>query len=84
MLPQLRQFSDPPMLTNQAAIRTFWDGQLYLTIGEKEMEGRWLVRMWWKPFVTFIWLGGIMMALGGALAMLGRVRRDLFARKGAA
>jgi cytochrome c-type biogenesis protein CcmF len=80
MLPHLRQFSDPPMLTNQAAIRTFWNGQLYLTIGEKEMEGRWLVRMWWKPFVTLIWLGGMMMALGGGLAMLGRVKRDLFAK----
>jgi cytochrome c-type biogenesis protein CcmF len=84
MLPHLRQFSDPPMLTNQAAIRTFWNGQLYLTIGEKEMQGRWLLRMWWKPFVTFIWLGGMMMALGGGLAMLGRVKRDLFARGPAA
>jgi len=84
MLPHLRQFSDPPMLTNQAAIRTFWNGQLYLTIGEREMQGRWLLRMWWKPFVTFIWLGGMMMALGGGLAMLGRVKRDLFARGPAA
>ena len=84
MLPHLRQFSDPPMLTNQAAIRTFWNGQLYLTIGEKEMEGRWLLRLWWKPFVTLIWLGGMMMALGGALALLGRVRRDLLARRSAA
>jgi len=84
MTPQLHQFSDPPMITNQAAIRTFWDGQLYLTIGEKEMQGRWLVRMWWKPFVTLIWLGGFMMALGGTLAMLGRVKRDLSARKAVA
>ena len=80
MAPQLRQFSDPPMLTNQAAIKTFWNGQLYLTIGEKEIDGRWLLRMWWKPFVTLIWLGGAMIALGGAMALLGRVRRDLFAR----
>ena len=78
MAPQLRQFTDPPMLTNQAAIRTFWNGQLYLTIGEKEIDGRWLLRMWWKPFVTLIWLGGAMIALGGALALLGRVRRDIF------
>jgi cytochrome c-type biogenesis protein CcmF len=80
MLPHLRQFSDPPMLTNQAAIRTFWNGQLYITIGEKEMQGRWLVRLWWKPFVTLIWIGGMMMALGGALAILGRVRREVIGR----
>jgi cytochrome c-type biogenesis protein CcmF len=80
MLPHLRQFSDPPMLTNQAAIETFWNGQLYLTIGEKEMQGRWLLRLWWKPFVTLIWIGGMMMALGGALAILGRVKRDVIGR----
>jgi cytochrome c-type biogenesis protein CcmF len=84
MAPQLRQFTDPPMLTNQAAIRTFWNGQLYLTIGEKEIDGRWLLRMWWKPFVTLIWLGGAMIALGGALALLGRVSRDIFARRSSA
>jgi cytochrome c-type biogenesis protein CcmF len=77
MAPQLRQFSDPPMLTNQAAIKTFWNGQLYLTMGEKPSGNRWLVRMWWKPFVTLIWLGGGLIALGGLLSLLGRVKRDL-------
>ncbi len=77
MAPQLHQFTDPPMLTNQAAIKTFWNGQLYLTIGEKAVGHRWLVRMWWKPFVTLIWLGGLMIALGGMLSLIGRVRRDI-------
>ena len=83
MAPQLRQFSDPPMLTNHAAINTFWNGQLYLTIGEKAVGDRWLVRMWWKPFVTLIWLGGAMIALGGLLALMGRVRRDLIGKSAA-
>ena len=83
MAPQLRQFSDPPMLTNHAAINTFWNGQLYLTIGEKAVGDRWLVRMWWKPFVTLIWLGGAMIALGGLLALMGRVRRDLIDKSAA-
>ncbi len=81
MLPQLHQFSDPPMLTNQAAIKTFWNGQLYLVVGEEAKGGRWLIRMWWKPFVTLIWLGGIMIALGGTLSLLGRVRRDFLGRR---
>ena len=84
MAPQLRQFSDPPMLTNHAAIQTFWNGQLYITIGEKAVGSRWLVRMWWKPFVTLIWLGGVMIALGGLLALLGRVKRDLTGKVAAA
>ncbi len=77
MLPQLRAFTDPPMQTNHAAIRTFWNGQLYLVVGDRSDGTHWIIRMWWKPFVTLIWLGGAMIALGGALSLLGRVRRDL-------
>jgi cytochrome c-type biogenesis protein CcmF len=77
-VPQLHQFTDPPMQTNQAAIRTFWNGQLYLVVGEQSDGSHWLMRMWWKPFVTLIWLGGALIALGGALSLLGRVRRDFW------
>jgi cytochrome c biogenesis factor len=34
-------------------------------------DGRWQLRLWWKPFVTLIWYGGLLIALGGLLAMLG-------------
>lgn len=77
MIPQLRQFSDPPMQTNQAAIETFWNGQLYIVLGDRSLGNRYLMRLWWKPFVTFIWLGGLMIAVGGLLSLIGRVRRDL-------
>jgi len=76
MMPQLHQFTDPPMTTNQAAIATFWNGQLYITLGEDTDGTTFLLRMWWKPFVTLIWVGGALIALGGALSLLGRVRRD--------
>lgn len=76
MVPQLHQFTTPPMTTNQAAIRTFWNGQLYLVVGDDSDGTRFLMRMWWKPFVTLIWLGGAMIALGGLLSLLGRIRRD--------
>ncbi len=77
MTPELHQFTDPEMQTNEAAIGTYWDGQLYLALGQEADNGRWLMRMWWKPFVTFIWLGGIMIAFGGFLSLIGRVRRDI-------
>jgi cytochrome c-type biogenesis protein CcmF len=38
-------------------------------------KGGWQVRLWWKPFVTLIWLGGGLIGLGGALSFLGRIRR---------
>jgi cytochrome c-type biogenesis protein CcmF len=33
------------------------------------------MRLWWKPFVTLIWLGGALVALGGALSLIGRLTR---------
>ena len=77
MHPQSRTFTTPPMETNEAAISTSWDGQLYLVVAAPTNNAGFPLRMWWKPFVTFIWFGGIMIALGGFLALLGRVNRDL-------
>jgi len=74
--PQSRFFPDPPTTTNEAAIDTSWNGQLYAVLGERDEQGRWQLRLWWKPFVTLIWLGGILIALGGALALLGRLFRE--------
>jgi cytochrome c-type biogenesis protein CcmF len=70
--PQTRYFTDPPAETNEAAIQTFWNGQLYTVVGKPDDSGGWQVRLWWKPFVTLIWLGGVLIALGGATALLGR------------
>ncbi len=73
--PQTRYFSDPPTETNEAAIKTFWNGQLYTVIGRPDPSGGWQVRLWWKPFVTLIWLGGGLIALGGKMALAGRAWR---------
>ena len=73
--PQARIFNSPPMETSEAAIATRLDGQLYTVIGKPDGEGRWQLRLWWKPFVTLSWLGGGLVALGGLLALIGRVRR---------
>jgi cytochrome c-type biogenesis protein CcmF len=74
--PQARMFSSPPTETSEAAILTRLDGQLYAVLGKPDGEGRWQLRLWWKPFVTLIWLGGVLVAFGGLLALIGRVRRE--------
>jgi cytochrome c-type biogenesis protein CcmF len=71
--PETRYYSDPPTETNESAIRTFWDGQLYTVVGKGDVSGAWQLRLWWKPFVTLIWAGGALIAIGGALALLGRL-----------
>jgi cytochrome c-type biogenesis protein CcmF len=79
--PQARMFSSPPTETSEAAIETAIDGQLYTVLGKATEDGRWQLRLWWKPFVTLIWLGGAMVAFGGFLALIGRVRRERRARR---
>ena len=76
LTPQARTFSDPPTQTNETAIATLWDGQLYTVLGNQNDDGRWQLRLWWKPFVTLIWFGGALIALGGLLALLGRLWRS--------
>jgi cytochrome c-type biogenesis protein CcmF len=75
--PQSRQFFRPVQQTSEAALLTRWDGQLYAIIAQPDgsADGRWQVRLWWKPFVWFIWAGGIIVALGGLIALLGRMLR---------
>jgi len=76
LTPQQRFFSAPVTTTSEASIATLWNGQLYGVLGGSAEQGRWQLRLWWKPFVTLIWAGGGLIALGGALSLLGRVRRD--------
>ena len=78
--PQSRSYSSPVMQTNEAALLSRWNGQLYATLGAQDEQGRWQLRLWWKPFVSLIWLGGVLIALGGALALIGRVWRGFRAR----
>jgi cytochrome c-type biogenesis protein CcmF len=75
--PQARYYTDPPTETNESAILTTLSGQLYTVIGRPAEDGRWQLRLWWKPLVTLIWLGGALIALGGLLALLGRAWRGL-------
>jgi cytochrome c-type biogenesis protein CcmF len=77
MTPQSRNFWAPQMQTTESALATRWDGQLYAVLGNQSEDGRWQLRLWWKPFVTFIWYGGMIIALGGFLAIIGRVLEDL-------
>ena len=81
--PQSRTFWAPPQTTSVSALHTRWNGQLYTVLGEEARDAngmaseRWQLRLWWKPFVPMIWIGGILVALGGVLALFSRVVADL-------
>ena len=75
--PQSRSFWAPSQQTTESVLVTRWNGQLYAVMGGDANDGRWQLRLWWKPFVTFIWYGGVLVALGGVLALIGRVQSDV-------
>jgi cytochrome c-type biogenesis protein CcmF len=70
--PAKRFFSARQMSTTQAGIATLWFGQLYISIGDQTGDGAVAARLYWKPLVTFIWLGACLMAFGGALSLADR------------
>jgi cytochrome c-type biogenesis protein CcmF len=70
--PAKRFFAARQMSTTQAGIATLWFGQLYISIGDQTGNGIIAARLYWKPLVTFIWLGACLMALGGALSLADR------------
>jgi len=70
-----RVFSDPPMPTTEAGIYPLFRGDLYAVIGEYLGDNRWSVRLYFKPFISGIWVGAGLMVLGGIISLSDRSRR---------
>ena len=47
-------------------------GQLYISIADPAADGSLPARLYWKPLVTLIWLGALLMAFGGAVSLADR------------
>ncbi|MBA8876680.1 heme lyase CcmF/NrfE family subunit [Phyllobacterium myrsinacearum] len=60
------------MQTTEAGIKTFLFSQLYVSLGDATKDGGIVVRVWWKPYVTLIWLGALVMMAGGAMSLADR------------
>jgi cytochrome c-type biogenesis protein CcmF len=66
--PQKRVYRVQGSTMTEAAIDHGLTRDLYVSLGEPLAGGAWIVRVYCKPFVNWIWGGCLMMALGGALA----------------
>jgi len=69
--PQKRVYSSGNPMT-EAAINTTLGRDIYVSLGEPLEDGAWSVRLYLKSFVACIWLGGLLMALGGLIATADR------------
>jgi cytochrome c-type biogenesis protein CcmF len=72
LTPERRVYVASGTPTTEAAIETYGLSQLYLQLGEPGADGSSVVRAWFKPYVTLIWLGAVVMALAGALSLTDR------------
>ena len=70
--PAKRFYEARQMPTTEASIYTQGATQLYMSLGEVRDEGEIIVRFYQKPFVLLIWIGAIIMALGGVLSFSDR------------
>ncbi|MBB3963750.1 heme lyase CcmF/NrfE family subunit [Rhizobium metallidurans] len=67
-----RIYTAGQMPTTEAGILTFGASQLYVSLGDAADDGSMVVRIWWKPFILFIWGGTILMAIGGFVSLSDR------------
>ncbi len=67
-----RIYTATRMPTTEAGILTRWFSQAYISLGDVTAENGIVVRIWWKPLVTLIWLGPLLMMIGGCLSISDR------------
>ncbi|RWL89998.1 MAG: heme lyase CcmF/NrfE family subunit [Mesorhizobium sp.] len=67
-----RFFQARQMATTESGIRTLGLSQLYLSLGDEGNDGSVVVRLWWKPLVTLIWGGALVMMAGAAMSLADR------------
>ena len=72
LYPEKRVYTVQTMPMTEAAIDTGLTRDLYVSLGEPVSGGAWSVRVYYKPFVDWIWGGAFIMALGGLLAITDR------------
>ncbi len=70
--PSKRLYDAPPQPTTEAGIHASWRGDLYLVIGDSQPDGGYAVRAYFNPLVRFIWLGTLIMFLGGGISLSDR------------
>jgi len=72
LFPSKRLYDAPRQPTTEAGIHAAIGGDLYVVIGDAQNDGGFAVRLYFNPLVRCIWLGAILMFIGGALSLSDR------------
>ncbi|MCK3657692.1 cytochrome C biogenesis protein CcmF [Pasteurellaceae bacterium Pebbles2] len=76
LYPERRHYDVRTMNMSEVGIEWGWLGDIYIVMGDKltkesQINGEFTFRLHYKPFIRWLWLGGVLMALGALLAALG-------------
>ncbi|MEO1550123.1 MAG: cytochrome c-type biogenesis CcmF C-terminal domain-containing protein, partial [Pseudomonadota bacterium] len=69
MTPEKRFYPVQRMPTTEAGIDRGVTRDLYVTIGDRQPGGGWAVRTYVKPYANWLWIGSIIMTLGGLMSL---------------
>ena len=72
LTPERRWYPVAQMQTTEAAIHTTWLADVYAVLGEPGEDGAWTLRLYHHPLVPWIWLGTVVMGIGGVVSMTDR------------
>ena len=74
LYPEKRIYNVRKNIMTEASINSNFLRDLYVSLGEQRNRntGAWSVRLYYKPFILWIWLGGFAMVLGGLIAVTDR------------
>jgi cytochrome c-type biogenesis protein CcmF len=70
--PSKREFAVEGSGTTEAGIYQSWRGDLYVVIGDQQNDGGYSVRMYFNPLVWMIWIGAVVMFVGGGVSLSDR------------
>ena len=79
LMPEKRVYPAERQTTTEAAIRPRLGGDDYAVLGDGDDRIGYSLRLYYKPLISWIWGGGVLMATGGFVAMIGRRRQSAVA-----
>ncbi len=72
LTPSKRAFAVEKSATTEAGIHNSWRGDLYVVLGDQLKDGAYSVRVYFNPMVRLIWIGALIMFLGGGISLSDR------------
>ena len=73
--PEKRFYASQKMITSEVALKQKVTNDLYAVLGESKLDKNsqkksWILRVYIKPFISFLWFGAMLIAVGGILSLL--------------